>query len=151
MTSTWSARPDSIRPQARSSADSQPTHAALTSIAATVMPSAWATSGAQAGVISSAASVATRTRSRSGGAAGGGREVAQPLVRPEPAAVLDAGALLDPRAVHAQRRADDVVRDDRRGERGAEPGDAGGADLGRGVSGGRLDRNLKHARSPGCA
>src|SRR5436190_12424862 len=66
ITSTLSARPDSIWAVASPSADRKPAHAAPTSIApAAVAPSSSATSGAAFGVSSSAAMVATRTRSSS--------------------------------------------------------------------------------------
>src|SRR3954468_4197349 len=66
ITSTFSARPDSICAVARLSAERNPVHAAPTSIApARLAPSSSATRGAALGVSSSADMVATRIRSRS--------------------------------------------------------------------------------------
>src|SRR6266540_664817 len=68
ITSTLSARPPSTCAVASESAERKPVQAALTSMApARTAPRSYATSGAQFGVSSSAASVATRTRSRSSG------------------------------------------------------------------------------------
>jgi hypothetical protein len=66
ISSTRSARPDSIWPAASCRPESQPVHAAPTSIApARSAPRACATSGAVFGVSSSWLIVATRTRSTS--------------------------------------------------------------------------------------
>ena len=137
ISSTRSARPTSISAAHCESPARKPVQAApMSNAAARSAPSAWATSGAQFGVISSALMVATITKSRSRAfdarvlqrlAGGEHGHVGRALVGRGAAAGVDARALDDPVVVDADALGDLGVRNDLRGQVVTEPEDRGGA------------------------